>query len=337
MRYYSIILKDPDSGKVLAPLSNGQGLSANPSSSYTSFVNGQSLPGAQDVELNIPVSVFSQPNGAAFVRIWGVSLAEIGQANDLVGKDIQVFGGMQKGLPLAKPAQAGLLLQGKINQAFGNWIGTEQTLDLIVIAGTGSLTDPKNIVLHWKKGTKLSDTIQSTLSTAFPQYTADIKISDDLVLTEDEVGFFGTMEEFSSHIEAVSTEIKNDPDYHGVRISLTETKFKVRDGTTPADPLLIAFEDMIGQPTWIDTLTVQFKCTMRSDIQLFDYVKFPPAVTTTTKAGAIPLGSTQKQSSIFQGVFLVSEMFHFGRYRSPTADAWNTTFNVVSAQTGGDT
>lgn len=330
MRYYSIVISDPNTGEVLKPKST-KGLGGD--ATYTSFVGGKTLPGAQNVELNVPVTVLDQPLGAAYVRVWGISLEEIAQANDLRGKAIQVFAGMQAGLPLAKPAQAGLILQGYINQSWGNWIENAMTLDMIVYAGLGLVTDPKNLIHSWKKGTKLSDAIKNTLSTAFPGYTADVNISDKLVLSEDDVGFYQTIGQYASYVYGVSRSIVGG-DYQGVRVVVKEKTLSVFDGTTQKEPYLIAFEDMIGQPSWIDQLTVQFKTTMRADLAVGDYVKFPPAAVTTTPGGAQPLGSTLRSSSVFQGAFQINQMNHFGDFRQPDAASWNTTFNVFSVQAG---
>ena len=153
MRYYKIVITDPSSGNVITP-PGFDGLLGG--ASYTSFVNGQSLPGAWNVELDIPVIGAATPQGSAGARIWGISRQEISQANDLNGKNISIFGGMQKGLPLANPAQSGLLVQGFIFQAFGNWIGTDMTLDFVINpgqatsstpGGLGTLPKPKNLVL----------------------------------------------------------------------------------------------------------------------------------------------------------------------------------------------
>jgi hypothetical protein len=82
---------------------------------YTSFNNGVTNPAALQVELDIPVAPFASPaSTGAFVKIWGIPLDDIRQSKDLRFKGIKVFGGFQKGLPLANPAQAGLLVQGYI-------------------------------------------------------------------------------------------------------------------------------------------------------------------------------------------------------------------------------
>ena len=88
---------------------------------------------ALNVELDIPVSPGHLTVGA-FVRIWGIDRQTLLNARVFNRQSIQVFGGMQKGLPLANPNQQGLLVQGSIFPALGNWVGTDQTLDLYIVA-----------------------------------------------------------------------------------------------------------------------------------------------------------------------------------------------------------
>lgn len=314
MRYYRIVLGKGSGGR-----------------EFTSFVNGKSIPGALNVELDIPVIPFATPMGAGAITIWGVPLSDISQASDFNGMDISVYGGMQKGLPLANPAQSGLLAQGKVFQAFGNWIDTEQTLNFNIQASIGTIDEPKNIILNWKKKAKLSEAIQNTLSTAFPDFKLDIKISDKLVLPADEIGYFQTLVQFAQYIRVVSQTILGG-DYPGVDIVLTESTLKIYDGTTQASPLQIAFQDMIGQPTWIDPLTVQTKFVMRADINVGDYLKFPPALVTNTSAGAATAGSNLKQKSTFQGTFQANLVRHIGNFRQPDAASWVTVVNAAATQ-----
>jgi hypothetical protein len=237
VRYYSIVISDSKGKEVRK---------------YTSFVNNQTLAGALNIELDIPVIPFATPAGAAFVRVWGISLQEISQASDLFGMQVQVYGGMQKGLPLANPKQSGLLVQGYIFQAFGNWVGTDQTLDLIIQGDVGSAAKPKNIVLNWAKNTPLSGALKTALSTAFPDYKQDIRISDKLVLPNDEVGYYQTVAQLAQYVEDVSKTIIKDANYQGVSVLLREKTFSVFDAPTDKDPLKIQFQDLIGQPTWIE-------------------------------------------------------------------------------------
>jgi hypothetical protein len=332
MRYYSIVITDPNSGAIVRPKSLA---SLNLPATWTSFVNGQTLPGAMNVEIDAYISAFATPTADTFVRIWGVSIEEIGQANDLRGKNIQVFGGMQKGLPLANPQQAGLLFEGFILRAYGNWIGTDQTLDLNVQAGTspngtGSIATPKNLVHNWTKGAQLSDSIKNTLTTAFPGYSVDVNISSKLVTTETDVGYYQTPAQYAQYIKDVSKSIVGG-DYAGVDILLKQKAFSVYDGSTQKTPIQIDFKDLLGQPTWIGTQQIQFKTVMRADISVGDYVKLPPTQTTTTSQGAIPDGSSQRANSIFQGTFIVTgPVRHVGNFRQSDAASWNTTFDIAS-------
>lgn len=133
--------------------------------------------GALNIELDILNYGYDSPAGQSFVRIWGIPLQEIAQASNLNMQNIQVYGGMQKGLPLANPAQAGLLVQGQIQQAFGNYISVNQTLDLIVVAGyasasapggTGSPEASADIPFNWKAGVPLGTAIKNALATSTP-------------------------------------------------------------------------------------------------------------------------------------------------------------------------
>lgn len=297
---------------------------------FTSYANGRTNPGALQIEMDIPVAAFSSPHGLAFVKIWGVPLETISQTRDFNFKKIKVYGGFQKGLPLANPTQAGLLVQGYISQAFGNWIGKEMSLDIYISPGDGpqagaTRDTPKNLVLNWRKGSSLSEAIKSTLTTAYPGFTTKINIDSKLVLQNDEPGIFENLVQFSQYIQETSRNIigKN---YPGVSITLVDRVFNVFDGSQPGSQAkTVDFKDLIGQPTWIESPSIQFKCAMRSDFQVGDRVIMPKTVVTN---------SAQAQSSLinqkvsFTGEFEISVMRHVGNFRQPDASAWVTVYNA---------
>lgn len=322
MRYYNIVITDPATGTVLPTAA----ATKSASYSYTSFINGQTLAAALNVELDIPVYTFAQPMGAAFVRVWGVSVQEIAQSSNLNGKNISVYGGFQKGYPLANPKQAGLLMQGQIFQAFGNWVGNEQSLDLIIYASVGTPQAPKNIVLDWLGGSTLSQVIQATLKTAFPGTTIAINISPNLVRSNDEPGYFQTLEQFASYIKQITTGVLGT-DYLGVDISLKGNTFNVSDGTVQPQVKQVLYQDLIGQPTWIAPGVIQFKCPMRADLSVLDVVKMPPSIVTTSQASQSSLINLK---TTFQGTFLVTVARHVGNYRQPDAASWVTTYNAAA-------
>lgn len=314
MRYYQIVV---DGG------SGGQ------SRTWTSYANGSTDPNAQDIEIDLPIGPYATPVGqsGAHVRIWGVSLQDIGQASNFNGKNITINGGMQKGLPLANPQQSGLLLSGVIFQAFGNWIGTDQTLEFIVFPQNND----KNLAVNWKQGTKMADAIQQTLSTAFPDYTADISVSDSLVFFQDVQGYYTTIASFAQWVKLTSASILNpqgstSQTRAGVDIVIKDKKFIVRDDTTPQDPKQIAFTDLMGQPTWYAPNTISISLVMRADIGVLDYVKLPPTLATT-----LPASQPQsRDNSVFQGTFRVFELRHIGRFRSPSGLDWITVINCTT-------
>lgn len=308
MRYYKIVVGDR---------------------TWTSFDNGKNIPGALDIELDIPVTAYAQPMGAGGVMIKGVSLKDIGQASNFNDKDITIYAGMQKGLPLANPEQSGIIVQGSVFQATGNWNGTNQNVFFIIQPAAGTNENPMNITLNWKKGTKMSDALQTTLSTAFPDYQLDINIDSNLVLSADEYGYYATLTQFAAYVRAVSQNIIGG-NYAGVDIVISDKKIKIYDGSSQTSPIQIAFKDMIGQPTWLNNFTVQVAFAMRADLTVGDYIKFPAAQTTTNPGSTFPGGPSQK--SVFQGVFQINQIRHVGSFRQPDAASWVTVVDANSTE-----
>ncbi len=331
---------------------------------WTSHPAGNGAPpdlGALLAEMDIYAAPYAQPMGqgtATYVRLWGIALQDIAQARDFNGKPISVYGGMGKGLPLANPAQAGLLVKGLVQRALANWVGTQMTLDFFIMTGTtaaGSAA-PQNIVVNWKKGTPLGQAIQQTLSTAFPGKKFDIKVNPNLVLNNDETGIYGTVPQFSLWVNSISRDILNNASstsdmlgpwssiedvqgkYDGVDIYENGDTFAVFDGTTPGSPKALAYTDLIGQPTWLELQVIQITLVMRGDIKVGDFVTLPQTrvIQSAGVATAVDLPGTNPLT--FQGTFLVKRVHHVGNYKSPDALAWVTVLdcaNNVAVGAGG--
>lgn len=329
-RYYAIKITDPTSGQVVTP-PGFEGLVGD--QTYTSFVNNQTLPNAWNVELDLPVISADLPMGGAWVRIWGISLQEISQASDLNNKLIEIRGGMQKGLPLANPAQSGLLASGYILQAFGNWVGTAMTLDLIIYPGSGpnglgTLAKPRNLVLNWKAGTQLSQALNQALKTAYPDRTLTVNISSKLVRGNDEVAFFPTLTQLAQYVRETSRSIVTDASYAGVAIVPGDKDISVYDGTATSQPTVtqINFQDIIGQPTWIESPLIYVKTVMRADLKVGGQIKLPQTVVVNTVQAKSNLSNQQLS---FQGSFVVTELRHIGNYRQPSGESWVTVLNAA--------
>lgn len=103
---------------------------------YSSHKNGVYNPGALMVEFDIQQVCLSTPAGESRLTIWGISPADMQQARlNYNNKKIQIFAGMAAGFPLAGKHGKGLVIEGVVNQVFGNWQGTELRLDFVIFAG----------------------------------------------------------------------------------------------------------------------------------------------------------------------------------------------------------
>jgi len=344
MRYYDIRITNPSTGQLVKPLyfANLPGFD----SSYTSFVNGQTLGGALNIELDIPISTYAVPQQGGWLSIYGVSIQEIQQSQNLVGCNVQLFAGMKKGLPLAKPAQSvDPIMEGQIFQCFGNWVGTNMMLQMVFQPGTGRIDAPINLVLDWKANTPLRQAILAAFL-PFVQngYTVTIGISDDLKQASDQVGPYPTLATFASEILNLSRQqqflgIKplGGGVYGGVKITIRGKTIFVYDGTanvglaTYDNPIDIAFEDLMGQPTWVQPNVINFKTVMRSDLAVGSYVKLPSQLSVlgiTLPPAAFP-GAAARNQSTFKGKFEIVSLHHMGNFRQADGAAWVSIFNAV--------
>jgi hypothetical protein len=325
MRYYRIDITDPATGKIIKP----QGAAPGQNYSWSSLTPaGRANPAAQNVQIDVPIAAYGTPRQGAYLRVWGISLQDISQAFDINGLNVALYGGFSPGLPLATAASAyaGLLVRGSIFQAFGNWVGTDQTLDLVLLPPTGSPAAPLNIVLNWKAGTPLAPALNTTLAVAFPNLKRNISISPNLILPHDQPGYYHSLAEFAQVLEGITAPILGG-DYAGVQITISDTTINAFDFTQPAPPpLQIAFTDLIGQPTWLDLNTINFKTVMRADLQVGQQIKMPqtPVIQQASSFQRF------RDKSTFTGTFVIRELHHFGNFRQPDAASWNTTVDAVS-------
>lgn len=291
---------------------------------------------ALNVELDITLQAVDVADPGAYFRIWGIPLQYLGPNYNLLNKSVSISGGMSAGLPLAKPAQRGVLASGSVWQCFGNAIGLDRTLDVIfnpgAVAPQGVGPNPKpqtrSIVLNWKKGKPLQQALQNSLQQAFPDIQLpSFTISPQLIAVQDQVGFYQNLQQFSLFIRRASQNIMGGSTYPGVSIAVNAGQFVIDDGTAPqAFNGTIAFEDLIGQPTWITANTIQFKTVMRADIKVLNTVKLPPGPVTYA-ANSYP---SINQTTLFNGTFQVSKIRHVGNFRQPDAASWVTIFDAFS-------
>lgn len=342
-RYYDLTISNPDNGQVWKLNALGGFMQSPGGTTFSSLMpsptGGPMIdnPGALQIEFDIPVTAFNAFQGGALIRVHGIGLGAIGQASNLNGQLFQLNAGMSAGLPLANPLQNGLVLSGQIFQAFGNWQGTEQTIDLI--CNPGDLIPPNGVNFTWAPGTSLAGALFTTFSQAFPTYTKPkINIVNDMQppMSAPQYGCYKSLGQFSEYLheltQPLGAKVTNNDSYSGVMITIVGKQVFCNDNLTESFRTVpLAFVDLIGQPTWIAAATITFKTVLRADIAVGNDVKFPqgitPAFALTTPAAAKP-GAPARDNSAFQGTFRVTEIHHFASSRQPDAESWNTTFTA---------
>lgn len=345
MRYYSLHITDPKTGQSIVPNPSG-GFTRGTGPTFSSLaklpMTGQLVadPGALNLELDVPVSQLAKPQGAARLKIWGPGLQMLGQASQLAGMSVQLSAGMSAGLPLAKPEHAGLILRGVVFQAWGNWEGANQTLDMLILPGPPGTTSnifDRPISFHWPAGTSLADAIDAALEAALPEFKRHVQIFSGLILPNDETGYYASPSQWAGYIFGLTQPLGTQLlgfNYPGVQIVASGDTIYVLDGIQSGTILTtLAFEDLIGQPTWSSGTAVQFNTVLRADIGVGNNVKFPSGILSpyalTSSAAAVP-GQVPVNSKIaFQGTFAVTEVHHMGNFRDSDAGSWVTAFTAA--------
>ena len=311
MRYLDLKVINPADGKIAFYAS--------------SYPGGVYDPGALNVIFDLYTYQFATPKGACSVTIEGVDPAILSNAQNFAvpgkGYLIEVRGGMMAGLPLANPAQAGLLFQGKIYQSFGNWMGTEINLNLVFAASSVMSTAP-NLVLNWTSGLPLSRALTNALTTAYPNAKIKMNIGT-YALPYDEKSFHGNMTQFAQHVSDITGG--------AVQISSGGDTIWVSDPSYKPPPIQLQFLDFVGQPTWIDQNTIQIITVLRADITPGATILMPtgiqnqPGFVQTTAASSPSMINYQ---SAIKGKFTVLAVRQIGNLRQPDGTAWCTVINA---------
>jgi hypothetical protein len=242
--------------------------------------------------------------------------------------------GMQAGLPLANPKQAGLLVTGEVIQSYGNWQGVDMRLDLVIVPSSYTLNSPGNLVLEWKAGQPLSQALQNTLSVAYPGVPQSVNLSDQLVLSNTEQHFCSTLQGMAQCLRDITQGYFLGPSYGGVRVTAQNGTIFVWDDTYEPPTIQLSFTDFVGQPTWIGPNTMVVKLVLRADLQLGTMLKMPQGVQNSPGfVGTQPqqqFPSSDKYQTAFQGSFQITELRHIGAYRAPDGSSWVT---IATCQT----
>lgn len=315
MRYYDLTITPSDS--------------TTPFRQWTSYPGGKYDASALNIEFDMPVAPYHTPTGGGTVTVHGIALEDLGQAQQFAGMTLTLKAGMKAGFPLANPAQAGLIVTGQVIQSFGNWEGTEQTLDFVILPSNYTNENPGNHSLSWPAGTPLGPALQQCLSVAYPGMPISMNISPNLVNSSDQHHVCGTLEEMAQFVGPWTDDQFKNP----VQITIQGGKLKVFDQTYKPGPVQLVFTDFIGQPTWIDNLTMQVKTVLRADLEVGSVITMPQGLPNApgfigTSAPSKPAGI--KYQSIFKNSFQISELRQIGSFRSSDAADWCTVLNCIA-------
>jgi hypothetical protein len=332
MRFYAVQITDGQGNIYLPNVGGNPGFSLVPYQAGL-YTYSSLLPGATVSQIggaNRAALLFECDIGVSFghapglvmpwVKIHGIGLGEVGQAANLNGAFITVYGGMSAGLPLANyPDQSGPLFTGQIWQCFGNWVGTDMSLSIYIAVTSspssnqttahpvtsstlpgpnmsipGFYDTPANLVFAWYAGQPLLQALVQCLKVAYPQLSILGAVSSNLVWSgAPSVGYFQTFKQLAYHINTSTLNllqgyappiyVSNNPQYPGVQICINSNgEIVITDTTTQTTPKQILVQNMIGQPSWSKPGMVQVITQMRADLSAGDYVVLPdvPGITT---------------------------------------------------------
>jgi hypothetical protein len=279
---------------------------------------------ALQIEFDLPIAAFDTPQNAnSIIKLSGITAEDRSDAVNWSGAKVELFAGMAKGFPLVDPEQNGVILDGQVLQAFGNWQGEQQTIDIVVMPGA---TASNNYNVVWKAGQKIEDMIKQVLARTHPSFRVVSKLTKPLVLSRDETGFYYTLTQFAEYCRIVSHSIITDQTYQGVGISIRRDTILIQDGTSKTAPKDIRFVDLIGQPMWQTIGVIQFKTVMRADLHVNDFVKIPKTALKNTPKS---MQNFKKDNVNFKGVFQIKSVRHVGNNRQAQADSWVTVFEAI--------
>lgn len=260
------------------------------------------------------------------------------QSVSLQGCLVRMKAGFVQGLPLANKDQQGEVIYGEIYLAYANWIGTNQTLNLVINPSIRKTDDgkPFSIEGQGEAGERVGDVLVRALQKAYPNKLIDCTVSDNLVLPEPWTGKYTEIGSLAMVVKNASIAMMRNERYSGIAISILSDRIRIYDNASAkwGEPKTIHAHELVGQPTWIAPFTVSFKCPMRGDIRCGDVIKLPEGL--YSGAASIVMANTTvpsviaKNSTTFTGKFLVKSVRHIGSYLTADGDAWVTVFEAYA-------
>lgn len=329
MRYYRLEIINPKTGK---PPVDSNGKPIGPFD--TSETPGCGL----HVEFDFEVTGLDVVCSGTMLTIYGLPIDMLKQSVSLQGGLVRMKAGFVQGLPLANKDQQGEVIYGEIYLAYANWIGTNQTLNLVINPSIRKTDDGKPFSIEGlgEAGERVGDVLVRALQKAYPNKLIDCTVSDNLVLPEPWTGKYTEIGSLAMVVKNASIAMMRNERYSGIAISILSDRIRIYDNASAkwGEPKTIHAHELVGQPTWIAPFTVSFKCPMRGDIRCGDVVNLPEGLysgaASIVMANTMAPGVISKNSTTFTGKFLVKSVRHIGSYLTADGDAWVTVFEAYA-------
>lgn len=251
---------------------------------------------------------------------------------------------MGPGLPLANPRQSGLIFSGKIFEAFGNWVGTEMSLDFVLRPESLPVPPPEmegvdgNFVLNWTRGTTLQDALTETFANAYraAPMPSRFLLSDPRAASSDQIGAYTNLGELAGAVHSATLFDSAGP-VHIVAQNghILVTDFQPNPDDAPIKG--IAFTDLIGQPTWIGKQHIQVTTVLRADLEVGNRIQLTAGGTNMPQApGLVSVTAAAypnnfKYRASFSQPLRIQQMRQVGNSRSADAGEWVTIMNCIPA------
>lgn len=354
MRYYKLEFIDPKTNASPASLPPIY-------STFESHPNNLYNPACPEISFDCLITQGNVAQNPFHITLHNVPKEMLGKARDFNSLNVNLYAGFKSGLPLANPDQAGLIVSGTVQGCFGNWAGTNLTMDFLVnplqYSGSPYLnlsaqvysTTAQPYTFKWdpNAGNTFIQALTQFFSNNFGytcQGTLDANNEWNLNQMPPFKIIFTTFDRFCKELQTV-TQSQNAPNkeapdnkankslvgnfqpYFGVLLSMSMTSGTIYawDGTAPAtSELSLKVQEFIGQPTWISASgVIQSMHPMRSDIHVTQSIAYPKNISIIVPAQF----TTASQYAYFNGENLelyVQKVRHVGRYRDPNPNAWVT-------------
>jgi hypothetical protein len=196
---------------------------------------------------------------------------------------------------------------------------------------------PLNLIHNLLPNMPLSGAIQETLSKVFPNANLNIAISSGLKLAYQDAGMYQSLEQYIGYLNKLSQSIMGITNYFGIHLSSHDNTINVWDrGTGVGD---ISYLELIGQPTWLDIVTISVKVVLRGGLYVGNLLTIPATLVGFNGADsvlAMDSGQTDQRTHIsLPGSYLIVKVLHIGDFRNPDGAAWSTNYEAVTQTSAG--